>query len=433
MRAFLKKHDIWLRLLSLVLAFVLWVIVRDTENPIKQNNFSGIPVTISGESTLLENTGLSIIECTDTISVVVEGHNNDITDSTLRRKITATVDVSGITDGAGEYNLPVQVSVASADIEPIRTNPTRVSVRVDKVTTKSVPVRIEVTGTPANGYRAGKAAAYTTESITVEGPEAELAEVSYAYTTISIDGASATVTGECGIILCNDAGEPITGTHVTSQTDTVKVRVPLYPIETVPLSVTLKDGETLKASQVEVTISPQSVSVLGDQNTLASLTEISLGEIDLDSVRTDVALEMEISLPDNIRLDEGQPSTAQVTIKVVEDEDGVSTRKVQVTQFAPNDTSQGQTPYTFSVLTDSVEIELRGTESALDKVETGNFSIGLTFDSASLGEGRHKVKGVVAATGLPNGVTVVEEDVEVELEITQTDADSGGTEGGADT
>ena len=72
---------------------------------------------------------------------------------------------------------------------------------------------------------------------------------------------------------------------MTCQTDTVNVRVPLYPIETIPLTVTLKDGETLKGSQVRASISPQSVKVLGDQNTLAELTEISLGEIDLDSVR----------------------------------------------------------------------------------------------------------------------------------------------------
>ncbi len=429
MRQFLKKHDVWLRLLSLLLAFVLWIIVRDADNPVKQNTFRDIPVTITGEEELLASQGLSVIESTATVDVVVEGRNNEVTDPTLRRKITATVDVSSITDGAGEYNRPVQVAVSSADIDPVRANPVSVSVLVDKVTTVSVPVRIDVTGTPAEGYRAGKAVPTTTESVTVEGPEAELKEVAYAYATISVEGERLTVTGECSIALYNDAGVPITGTHVTCQTDTVNVRVPLYPIETIPLTVTLKDGETLKGSQVRASISPQSVKVLGDQNTLAELTEISLGEIDLDSVRTDVPIQMDIKLPDNVRLDEGQPSTASVTITVADETDGIATRKVQVTQFAPNDTSQEQTPYTVNVLTGSVEIELRGTESALDQVDTDGFSIGLTFDSDSLGAGRHTVKGVVAATSLPAGVTVVEEDVEVEIEI--VDNGSGGTDGDA--
>ena len=47
-----------------------------------------------------------------------------------------------------------------------------------------------------------------------------------------------------------------------------------------------------------------------------------------------------------------------------------------------------------------------------------SLSIGLTYDSVSLGTGTHTVRGVVAATGLPSGVTLVEQDVEVLIEIT---------------
>ena len=59
-------------------------------------------------------------------------------------------------------------------------------------------------------------------------------------------------------------------------------------------------------------------------------------------------------------------------------------------------------------------------------MDVNALSVGLTFDSVSLGTGTHKVKGVIAATGLPPGVTLVEEDVEVEIEITGTaDGDAG--------
>ena len=424
MKQFFQKHDILLRLLSILVAFILWIVVRDADNPVKQNTFRDIPVTITGEEALLERLGLSVIESPDAVNVVVEGRNNEITDPVLRRRLTASIDVSQITDGADEYSLPVQLSVGNPDVDPVRADPMRVSVLVDKVTTATVPIRIDVTGTPANGYRVGQALPAVTETVTVEGPEAELREIAYAYGTVSADARNSTFTVESAISLYNDAGEPITGTHLTMQTDTVNVRVPIYPIETIPLRVALKDGETLKSNQVVASISPESINVLGDQNTLAELTEIMLGEIDLDSVRTDVPIEMEIPLPDGVRLDEGQSSTAQVTITVKEEEN-VSTNSVVVTNFVPTDTAQGATPYHVRVLTESVEIELRGAGSMLEQVDTGSFSIGLTFDSASLGIGRHTVKGVVAATSLPVGVTVVEGDVEVEIEI------SGESEAGA--
>lgn len=417
MKQFMKKHDIWLRLLSLLLAFVLWIVVRDIENPSKQTIIRDVEVKLSGTEQLMNNYGLSVIEYTTAIDVEVEGPNNEITDSTFRKKVSATIDVSDITDGAGEYALTPQITTGSYNVDSVNTEPATVRVLVDKVTSISVPVRVETTGTVADGSRAGTPEPTTTKEVTISGPEAELQEVAYAYGTIDVTGKSSTFTGECSIALYNDAGEPITGTHVTSQTDTITVRVPIYPVESVPLTVTLTDGETLKEEQVDVSINPSSITLIGDQKTLAGITEINLGTIALDDARTGVPVEMEIPLPEGVRLDSGQPSTAEVTISVKAQE-SVSTRKVQVTKFVPTDTAQEQTPYSVSVLTESVEIELRGSESALKQVDVNSLSIGLTFDSVSLGLGTHKVKGQVAATGLPAGVTLVGSDAEVEIEIT---------------
>lgn len=417
MKQFMKKHDIWLRLLSILLAFVLWIVVRDIENPIKPTTIHDVPVKLTGTEQLMNNYNLSVIEYTTTIDVRVEGPNNEITDSTFRKKVSATIDVSGITDGAGEYALTPQITTESYNVDSTGTEPSTVRVLVDKVTSETVPVRVETTGTAADGSRPGTPEPTTTKEVTISGPEAELKEVAYAYGTIDVTGKSSTFTGDCSIALYNDAGEPITGTHVTCQTDTVTVRVPIYPVESVPLTVSLTDGETLKEEQVNVSINPSSITLIGDQKTLAGITEINLGTIALDDVRTGVPVEMEIPLPEGVRLDNGQPSTAEVTISVKEQED-VSTRKIQVTKFVPTDTAQSQTPYSVSVLTESVEIELRGSESALKQVDINSLSIGLTFDSVSLGLGTHKVKGIVAATGLPSGVTLVSGDVEVEIEIT---------------
>ena len=423
LKEFMKQHDIWLRLLAILLAFILWIIARDANNPYETYTLRNIPVTITGADELLSNTKLSVIEYTETVNVTVYGQNNDVTNSYLPSRVSVTVDVSQITDGAGEYTLTPEINVSMNGVEGRGTTPSRVRVLVDEVTTASVPVRVDATGTPATGYRAGTPEPTTTKELTIEGPASELAEVAYAYGTVDVSGRNSTFTSECQISLYNDAGEPITGTHVTTQTDTVTVRAPIYPVESIPLAVTLTDGDTLTTDQVDVDIKPRNISLLGDQNTLASLTEINLGTIDLDTVRTGVAIEMEIPLPDGVRLDAGQPSTAQVTISVKEEE-SVATRSVQVTTFVPTDTAQSETPYTVSILTDSVEIELRGSESALNEVDVGNLSIGLTFDSVSLGVGTHTVRGVIAATGLPAGVTLVQEDVEVEIEITQGEADA---------
>lgn len=247
-----------------------------------------------------------------------------------------------------------------------------------------------------------------------------------AVAVVDVTGAESTLTNiECPVTLYDKDGTVVTSQHITSKTEMIKVTVPMYSIDTLPLAVTLKDGGKLTAQQVKYSISPESVKVVtSDQASLGDLKELNLGEIDLGSVRTGVPIELSIrdKLPDGVLLDSNQPDKAKVTITV----DGIATRKVQVSKFAPNDTSAESTPYSVKVLTGSVEIELRGNESELQEVATDSLSIGLTFDSVSLGVGRHKVKGVAAAIGLPSDVTLVEEDIEVEIEIRENSTGSGG-------
>ena len=415
MKNILKKHDISLRLLSLLLSVVLWAVVMDMDNPERPRTFDNIPVRISGATVLQQQTGLSLIEGADsTVKITLRGPSKTLGDIKASQ-IAASVDISGLTE-ANEYDLPVSVTVSRSGLEVEYISPSKVHVRVDKVDTKDIPVDVNVTGKPSSPV----------STITVQGPAAELANVAKAVAVIDVTGAESTLTNiECPVTLYDRDGTAVASQHITSKTEKIKVTVPMYNIDTLPLTVTLKDGGKLTAQQVKYSISPESVKVVtSDQASLGDLRELNLGEIDLGSVRTGVPIELSIrdKLPEGVSLENGQPDKAKVTITV----DGIATRKVQVSKFAPNDTSADTTPYSVKILTSSVEIELRGNESELQEVETDSLSIGLTFDSVSLGAGRHKVKGIAAAIGLPHDVTLVEEDIEVEIQIT------GDGSGGAD-
>ncbi len=419
MKRISKKYDVVLRLLSLVLAFIVWAIVMAEENPERSPQFDDIKVNLSGEDTLLENKGLSVIDMdTDLISVTVKGPNNEVTSKTIKQKVYAMLDVSDITD-VGEYELKPNVVVNQYGVEAVRTDPQTVKVRVDRLTTLDVPVRVEVVGSPKDGYRAGQPYATTSKEVSIEGPYSELKEVAYAYATINADGLDTTTKADCKLSLYNNAGNIFYSETVTCPTGSVNVTLPVYEINTVPLKVTLKSGGTVDAEQAKARIEPESVNVIGDKKTIQDMGEIMLGEIDLAVAKTDEPIELPINLPQGVKLDQGQPSNAKVTITL----DGVATRKLEVTKFAPNDTAGDSTPYNVTVLTEKVEIELRGSESALETVAEDMFSIGLTFDSESLGAGTHEVKGVVAATALPNGVTLVEGNVTAQIKIEEKNAE----------
>ncbi len=392
------------------------VVVMDVENPERNMRFDDVPVRIIGASQLKAATGLELIEGEDTtVTVSLRGQSKSVGEVRVSQ-ITATVDISGLTE-ANEYDLPVTVSVSKSGVETNYVNPGKVHVRVDRVESKDVPVEVNVTGTPDDGYRAGKPTT-ATKKVTVSGPATDLAQVSKAVAAVDVTGRNSSLADyECKVTLYDQDGAAFTSNYITSQTEKIKVSVPIYRVNNIPLTVTLKDGGSLTQNQVQCVIDPENVEVIAsNQAVLSDIKEINLGEIDLGSVHTGTPISMSIKdkLPSGVSLVSGQPETANVTISV----DGIATRKVQVSKFAWNDTAQENTPYTVNILTKSVEMELRGSESQLKKVDVNNLSIGLTYDSVSLGVGRHTVKGVATTVGLPSGVTLVEEDIEVEIEIT---------------
>ena len=374
---FLKKQDFLLKILSLALSIVLWAVVMDVDNPERNMRFDDVPVRIIGASQLKAATGLELIEGEDTtVTVSLRGQSKSVGEVRVSQ-ITATVDISGLIE-ANEYDLPVTVSVSKSGVETNYVNPGKVHVRVDRVESKDVPVEVNVTGTPDDGYRAGKPTT-ATKKVTVSGPATDLAQVAKAVAAVDVTGRNSSLADyECKVTLYDQDGAEFTSNYITSQTEKIKVSVPIYRVNNIPLTVTLKDGGSLTQNQVQCVINPENVEVIAS----------------------------------------GQPETANVTISV----DGIATRKVQVSKFAWNDTAQENTPYKVAILTKSVEMELRGSESQLKKVDVNNLSIGLTYDSVSLGVGRHTVKGVATTVGLPSGVTLVEEDIEVEIEITDPHA-----------
>ena len=251
MKNILKKHDISLRLLSLLLSVVLWAVVMDMDNPERPRTFDNIPVRISGATVLQQQTGLSLIEGADsTVKITLRGPSKTLGDIKASQ-IAASVDVSGLTE-ANEYDLPVSVTVSRSGLEVEYISPSKVHVRVDKVDTKDIPVDVNVTGTPADGCRAGKPSS-PVSTITVQGPAAELANVAKAVAVIDVTGAESTLTNiECPVTLYDRDGTVVASQHITSKTEKIKVTVPMYNIDTLPLTVTLHGRGTAVQSMLDL-------------------------------------------------------------------------------------------------------------------------------------------------------------------------------------
>ncbi len=284
------------------------------------------------------------------------------------------------------------MSVSKSGVETNYVNPGKVHVRVDRVESKDVPVEVNVTGTPDDGYRAGKPTT-ATKKVTVSGPATDLAQVSKAVAAVDVTGRNSSLADyECKVTLYDQDGAEFTSNYITSQTEKIKVSVPIYRVNNIPLTVTLKDGGSLTQNQVQCVINPENVEVIAsDQAVLSDIKEINLGEIDLGSVHTGTPISMSIKdkLPSGVSLVSGQPkrqtSPSRRTV--------IATRKVQVSCRSRGTTPRRRTQAIVSSSPSRSRWSCAAVKASWKKVDVNNLSIGLTYDPVSLGVGRHKVMG----------------------------------------
>ncbi|MEZ4598656.1 MAG: CdaR family protein [Syntrophotaleaceae bacterium] len=180
----LKKFtENWvLKLLSLAFALVLWFFVMGEQRlersylvPLELMNMpvgmmvandipSRIEVRISGPRTLLMNL-----------------HPEDI---------GISVDLKGLRPGLTTFKRLEERLNLPGPLKVTRLSPSYIDVRLDRVITKSVPVKVRLAGNPAKGYRVVRAVSDPANA-TIEGAKSELEKVEMVLTDeVELEGAT---------------------------------------------------------------------------------------------------------------------------------------------------------------------------------------------------------------------------------------------------
>ena len=164
-------------------------------------------------------------------------------------------------------------------------------------------------------------------------------------------------------------GNEITDTNVTLSQDTAYVTMTVGVVKEVDLTVNLIPGGGASADNgtVTVDIQPSTITVVGTQEELSALTEISLGSIDLAQVIGTSTLTMPIELSPTLENADGV-TEAQVTVTV----SGLETRSFDVTNISVINVPD---PYGADLVTTTRTVVVRGSASVLDQIDASQLRI----------------------------------------------------------
>jgi len=327
-----------------------------------------LPELAAAGQRVLEERGLTVsglsqssltVEVTGPVSVL-----NNLT----RSNITASVDVSSITEtGEHELNcrliLPNNVDTTGAFF-PEQSNP--VTVTVDTLVTETMNVEVRLEGSVADGYQAGTPVA-DPETVELRGSAEQVSRVKRVAAILEADDLDQSFAGKLPLKLLDENGEVITDSSVKLNEDSAYVTMTVGVVKKVKLTVNLLSGGGATAEQAKCEISPSTITVVGSEEELKGLTEISLGSIDLSQVVDTATISKPIVLSPTLENADGV-TEAQVTVAV----EGLSTKTFTVTNI---ETVNQPDNYQVDVVTQERVVVIRGSESVLESLDASQIRI----------------------------------------------------------
>ncbi|MBR4893108.1 MAG: hypothetical protein IKZ35_03910 [Clostridia bacterium] len=283
------KDNLWIKIISVLIAIVLWFYIQMIQNPETEYTFRNMNVSFINSSLLTER-NLVIMD--------QDGFNVDVTVNCPRwflnelsnEDFVAYVDMSDVRY-PGVNELPVKVRMNNENIIVMGKNPSTISVNIDEITTVEKPLKVEIAGKVDNGY-------YTSydfitpsvETVKITGPKSIVANIKNALARVDLNNRKGNFTTSCKIILINESDNTITDERVTMLDENVDVDVKVYSKKKIPVNVSgIPDN-------ISYSVIPKNIEIAGEEEYIEKINEIRINNFRLSDTSVGYTQKVEIKL-----------------------------------------------------------------------------------------------------------------------------------------
>lgn len=285
----IRKENLLARIACLLVACGLWVYVMTDQNPIVERN-----VEVRLQQMNLPN-NMMVFNVPDKVMVKIRGTRTKVSDN-LENKITASLNLKNVTEG--QQSLPVKVSFAAGDV--VQVTPNEVSVYVDTVSEKKVPVITRIVGAFSSDMTIGNSI-ITPAQVTLRGATHRMNKVNKVVAPIDVTDHQGDFQTESELVAVSDDGYDIPNMKIipervmvqatmVSQMLSVDIPVQLVVSGELPKDVTVTKTEIL----------PEKVRITAPPSLLKDLKAINTKPVDVSKLTGSTVVAAELDLPEKV-------------------------------------------------------------------------------------------------------------------------------------
>lgn len=412
-----------LKILSLIIAILIWLLVRNEDDPIIVRTFYEIPVTIENASYLAENLEIPLlVDGKDTVKVRIKGARS-VVNKLEKEDITAVADMTQIiSKDTTPIMVPVEVTCTGISDSDITVRPRNIQVNIEKQKSVEKTIAVSTGDTqPDKDYEIGNLKA-NPEKVTISGPESIIDRIDKVVALVDVTGrkeSNIEIKSQLKIYdknLDELSAKQLEYLNIKEISDnTIRIQAQFWKVKQ---NVKIKaeySGEPKHGYEVDsINLVPDTVSVAGTEEALKKLEqegntlEIPGKYIDVTDKTGDFEENIDLNelLPEDLKLVRDVNSSVIATVKILP----YNSRdyEVSVTQIKADNKAED---LDLVFQDEQITIRAKAKEQDLDSLSTADIQV--QIDLNGYGEGEYEVPVTVT---LPSGYELVE-DIKVKVKL----------------
>jgi len=318
--AFIRRTNIHLMVLSFIFAFMIWCYVIAGTNPVRAKDVTDVPLSLINTEELSAK-GLTIAGATsdlpETVDIKIEANvesHKSISSDNLR----ATVNLAEI-NNKGDVTLNIAVTSTMSGVVVKNVTPARVTLKVDNLISRNVPVTAQLTGEAQRGYYVSPPS-LSQETVTLTGAEEKVSRIVRAVCEIPVDNLTKNTRASYLLKLYDEDDAEVSLGKARSELPSVIADLKVLPTKFVTVSKedVIAAVTNVKAGYeiTDVVIEPWTVEVAAEQSVLDSIKSLRTQTINAEEADKSVMVDAALQVPENIEYI--SRSTVEVLVQIDE-------------------------------------------------------------------------------------------------------------------
>jgi YbbR domain-containing protein len=306
--------------------------------------------------------------------------------------VQALLDLSALQPG--EHQVPVKIQIGYHPSELVSSSVSEVTISLEKIESKVLPIGYVPVGNPAPGYSFGSVS-LTPNQASVSGPSSRVAMLKGLQASLQMNNSAESVAQEVPILPLDGAGDVVSGVKVVPEFVQVVQNVEQRGgyrtvVVKVPFTGQLANGYRLGS----VTVNPPVLTVFSDDPQLVENLPgyIETLPVDLTGINADQDIRAVLNMPQGIQMDGEKSVLVKLGVSALEGSLTFSNQAVEITGLG--------TGYSARVSPTRVDVIISGPLPILNKLTAKDVHVIMDLTGMTSGNYQKKPEAMISVDGL---------------------------------